>query len=1022
MEYRVLGPLALLADGKPVDIGSTRQRVVLAVLLLNANRVVPRDRLVDALWDRNPPTTANSQIQFCVSALRRKLAEHGAADVIATIPPGYLLRVADHTLDAQEFELLVASGRAAAADGRPHDAVRHLLASLELWRGPAFAGVNSEIVQVEATRLDEDRLAVIEERMELELELGRHHDIIGELVELVAGNPLRERLRGQLMLALYRDGRQADALASYRAARKSFLDELGLEPSQGLRDLEQAMLENDPALRPGSLTVAREPAALALVPRQLPAGIRDFVARQDVFDQIRAILWRDPPPAPQPQHLEVVVLSGRSGVGKTALALHAAHQLCDPYPDGQLFAQLEAGGTEPVSSAHVLEGFLRALGVTLSAPPGNLEALAQTYRSRLAGRRVLVVLDSVASVAQVIPLLPGSSSCAVIMTSRNRLPGLPGARVFELGVFDESTGVEMLTQVIGEERLRHQRDMAGKLVRLCGGLPVALRIAAAKLAARPHWTVARMVSRLEDEQQRLDELVFDEQVRGEGGIRASISLSYESLQPEAQRLLRMLAILGATDFAYWVGAPLLDLDIMVVVDLMEELVTARLIDVRVLEDQSVRFQMHELIRVYAVERLMAAEPAAERNAALRRVLGCWLFLTCEAHRREYGGDFTVLHGTAERWALRAEVVNELLSDPLSWFRSERTALLFAIFKAAQAGLDELCWDLAMTSSTHFESGSFLDDWRQSCDCALEVVRRKGNKRGEAALLCSLSGLALAEHNLDDAVRCLEPALDLFGLLRDTHGWALATRNLAYVDRQRGRYDQALSRYEEAVRRLRAVGDRIAEAHVLNNMAQIYLDKQQSEPAEDLLNEALDICRSLSARRVAAQVEHRLGELLLSKGDLTGAEAAFGSVMRAVLAGSDLVGQSYALYGLGTVRMMRGLYPRAEADLRAALEVSAQCGDRLIHGRVLLALAGLCEVTERADLAAGFLDEALEVFDTVGSAVWQARVLAASGRLHEAAGRPDAAARDWQKRRTLLGEADPELRDALSVALTRQASE
>ncbi len=1021
MEYRVLGPLALLADSKPVDIGSTRQRVVLAVLLLNADRVVSRDRLVDALWDRNAPATANSQIQFCVSALRRKLAAHGAADVIATTPPGYLLRLGDHTLDAQEFELLVESGRAAAADGRPHEAVRHLLAALEVWRGPALAGVNSEIVQVAAIRLNEDRLAVIEERIELELRLGRHHDIIGELVELVADNPLRERLRGQLMLALYRDGRQADSLTCYQAARRSFLDELGLEPSQGLRDLHQAMLKNDPSLRPGSLMVARAPATGPLVPRQLPAGVRDFVARQEVLGQMHAILWRDPPPAPQPQHLEVVVLSGRSGVGKTALALHAAHQLCESYPDGQLFAQLEAGGAEPVSAAAVLEEFLRALGVMPSAPPGNLEALAQTYRSRLAGRRVLVMLDAAASVAQVIPLLPGSSSCAVIITSRNRLPGLTGARVFEVGVFDEGTGVEMLTQVIGEERLRHEKDIARKLVRLCGGLPVALRIAAAKLAARPHWTVARMVGRLEDEQQRLDELVFDEQDRGEGGIRASISLSYESLRPEARRLLRVLAILGATDFAYWVGAPLLDVDIAVVVELMEELVAARLIDVRVLEDQSVRFQMHELIRVYAVERLITEEPAAERSAALRRVLGCWLYLACEAHRREYGGDFTVLHGTAEHWTPAAGVVAELLHNPLNWFRSERTALLLAIFRAAQAGLDELCWDLAMTSSTHFESGSFLDDWRQSCDCALDLVRRKGNQRGEAALLCSLGGLALAGHNLDDAVHCLKPALDLFESLQDIHGWALAARNLAYVDRQHGRYDQALSRYEEAVLQLRAVGDRIAEAHVLNNMAQIYLDKRQYDHAEDLLNQALDICKSLKARRVAAQVEHRLGELRLSKGDYTGAEAAFASVMRAALAGSDLVGQAYALYGLGTVKMTRELYPRAEADLRAAIEVSAQCGDRLIQGRVQLALAELCEATERSYLAAGLIDQALELFSSVGSAVWQARALAASGRLHEAAGRPDAAARAWQRGLSLLGEADPELRDALSVALTRPAS-
>jgi DNA-binding SARP family transcriptional activator/tetratricopeptide (TPR) repeat protein len=1021
LEYRVLGPLAVLADGKPIDIGSTRQRIVLAAMLLDANRVVSRDRLVDALWDRHPPATASSQIHICVSALRRKLAAHGAPDVIETVPPGYLIRVDDHALDAREFELLVASGRAAAADGRPHDAVRHLLASLELWRGPAFAGLKSDLVQVAATRLNEERLGVLEDRMDAELELGRHHDIVGELSELVAGNPLRERMCGQLMLALYRDGRQAEALAAFRAARAIFLDELGLEPSQGLRDLEHAMLQNDPALQPGSLTRSRRPSvAAALIPRQLPADVGDFVARQGVLGQVRAILAPQPPPAPSLRHLEIVVLSGRSGVGKTALALHAAHELSDSYPDGQLYAQLEAG-TEPVSTAHVLEEFLRALGVTLVAPPGSVEDLAHTYRSQLARRSVLVVLDAAASVGQVIPLLPGGSSCAVIITSRSRLPGLPGAQRFEVGVFDESAGVELVTRVIGEERVCHEKDAARKLVRLCGGLPVALRIAAAKLAARPHWTVGRLVSRLEDEQQRLDELEFDEHVRGEaGGIRASISLSYESLGPDARRLLRRLAILGATDFAYWIGAPLLDLDIAIVTDLTEQLVAARLIDAIVLEDQSVRFQIHELIRVYALERLMAEEPATERAAALRRVLGCWLFLAGEAHRREYGGDFTVLHGNAERWTLSGDAVSELLRDPLSWFRRERSALLLAIIKAAQAGLDELCWDLAMTSSTHFESGSFLDDWRQSCDSALDAVRRKGNRLGEAALLCSLGGLALAEQDLDEAVRCLLPAMRLFSQLQDTHGWALAARHLAYVDRQRGHYDQALSRYEEALRGLRSVGDRIAEAHVLNNMAQIYLDKRRQQPAEGLLNQALDICRSVNARRGAAQVEHRLGELRLSKGDLIGAEESFESVLRAVVAGNDLVGQAYALYGLGAVRMGSKLYSRAEADLRAALEVSASCGDRLIHGRILLALAELYETTQRPAPAAEQLSEALEVFREVGSALWQARALAASGRLYEAAGRPDAAAAAWQEGLNLLGEADAGLRDTLSAALAKLA--
>jgi DNA-binding SARP family transcriptional activator/predicted negative regulator of RcsB-dependent stress response len=1021
MEYRVLGPLEVLAGGEPVDIGSSRQRVVLAALLLDANRVVSLDRIVDALWDNDPPVTARSQVQICVSALRRKLTAAGAAEGIVTCPPGYLIRVPERSLDAQEWELLVTDGRAAAAEGRLPDAARYLRTALGLWRGPALGGVGSTVIGVTATRLNENRLAVLEECIGLELELGLHHDVIGELAELVAANPLREGLRGQLMLALYRDGRQADALASFRAGREVLVEGLGLDPGQELRDLERAILANDPALQRagGSIAVSsRKPYLGAMIPHQLPAAVGDFVARADALTRIHALLTPPEAPGDRARHVEVIVLSGRSGVGKTALALYAAQELCDQYPDGQLFAQLETGGAEPVSSAHVLEGFLRALGVSLSVPSGHIDGLAQTYRSRLAGRRVLVVLDAAANASQVLPLLPGSPSCAVIVTSRSRLPGLHGAHRFEIDVFDEPTGVALLTRVIGEERVSGEEDAASYLVRLCGGLPVALRIAAAKLAARPHWTIGRLVSRLEDEKRRLDELVLDEFALDDIGIRASMSLSYESLGGAAKELLRKLAILGATDFAYWVGAPLLGLDILVVMDLMEQLVEARLIDARVLEDRSVRFQLHELIRVYALERLMAEDPPAERAAALGRALGCWLFLACEAHRRVYGGDFTVLHGDADRWVLPDDVVGELLGNPLGWFRRERSALLFAILKAAQAGFSELCWDLAMTSSTHFESGPFLDDWRQSCNVALDTVRRSGNQRGEAAMLCSLGSLALAEHNLDDAVRCLEPALGLFGAVGDLHGWALAARNLAYVDRLCARYDRALARYEQSLSALRSVGDRIAEAHVLNNMAQIYLDRQQYESAEELLNQALAICCELGVRRVAAQVEHRLGELHLRRGDLEAAQVAFESVLRTVREGNDLIGETYARYGLGTLRIRREQYAEAEVDLLAALEAASQTGDRLVHGRVLLALAELHMASERGAAALDRLGEAMSVFGEVGSAVWQARVLETTGRLHEAEGRFDAAARAWRESLELIGEADPELKDSLEASLAQ----
>lgn len=1022
MEFRVLGSLMALADDEPVAIQSSRQRVVLAILLLEANQVVTWDQLVDALWDDTPPATARNQVQICVCELRRKLAL-GKFSGIVTRSVGYAIMIGDHKLDLTEFERLVAAGRVAVAEGWPQEAVRLLREGLALWHGPALAGVKGVLVQVVAARLNEVRLAAWQDCIDLELELGHHHEVIGELTELVARHPLREGLRAQLMLALYRDGRQAEALAGFRTARDTLITELGLDPGEQLRDIERAILRHHPELRPSRPPGPDQPyrGSGPVIPRQLPAAISDFVARRDVLTAICDLLAPSPAePDGRPRHMEVVVLSGRSGVGKTTLALFAAQELCDHYPDGQLFAQLDVGGAEPIGSAQVLADFLQALGVPPVTRADGVESLARTYRSRLAGRRILVVLDAAASLSQVVPLLPGSPTCAVIITSRYRLNGLSGARHFEITEFDEPAGVEMLGRVIGDDRVSREVAEASTLVRLCGGLPVALRVVAAKLFARPHWSITRMVGRLKDELLRLDELVPDDLGHNDIGIRTSISLSYESLDPDGKCLLRRLAVLGGTDFAYWVGAPLIDMDMASVVDLMEQLVQVRLVDAKTLADNSVRLQLHELIRVYALERLMAEEPAEQRTAVLHRTLSCWLFLACEAHRRVYGGDFTVLHGAAGHYRLSAEVVDELLADPLGWFRRERAALLRAIATAAQAGLDELCWDLAMTSSTHFESGSFHDDWRQAGEIGLDTVRRVGNKRGEAAMLCSLGGLALAENRLADATSCLESASRLFAEVMDVHGWALAAKGLAYVHRVQGRYAQALSLYDKALPLLHSADDKAAEAHVLSNLAQLQLDRSEYEQARALLVQALDICRPLGQFRVAAQVQQRLGDFYLRTGELTAAQGAFESVLHTVRERSDLAGQAYARYGLGLVSLKRERFDEAAADLVAAIELSARAGDLLIKGRALLALAEADQARGLTVAAAEQLELALAAFRVTGSGPWQARALMAFGHILVARGEREGAAQVWRQALDLAGD-DCELRSVLVSMLAQQAS-
>lgn len=994
VEFRLLGPVEVVVGSSILDFGSPRQRIVLSMLLLHANEVVPVARLVDAIWDERPPATATSQVQTCISMLRQRLDKSGAEPMIMTRSVGYAMAVPDGALDAANFEQLVGQGRAAAADHRAEAAIEHLRVALALWRGPAGVGVESRLVEAAAARLNESRLRVQEECIELELGLGRHSDVIGELSELVAQYPLRERLRAQYMLALYRSARQVEALESFHEVREKLLDELGIDPGEELRALEQAILRNDPAL---DLTTKERahpaPAGQAdtgangssAIPRQLPAAVADFTGREGELTSLVALLSPSEHQTDKPRYLPVVTLAGKGGIGKTALALHAAHSVRRHYPDGQLFAQLQDTDGEPVSFQDLLARFLRVLGMPSTMLPATTDEKAAAYRSLLAERRVLIVLDDAYGLNQVLPLIPGSTTCAVIITSRYPL-SVPGATHFEVDDIDDKTAVSLLTRILGAERVDAETSSALALVRLCGCLPLALRIVAAKLAMRPHWRIDQMVRRMTDESSRLDELLLDG-----AGIRTTLSLSYDNLPDDARRLFLLLGQLGTSDFASWVSAPLLDADLRTASDLLDKLVEAHLVEVTTREDGPPRFRLHDLVRIYAVERLDAEENTSSRMAALRRVLGCWLSLATEAHRRRYGGDFTVLHGSAEHWELPADFVDDLLSKPLAWFRDEHIALVSAILQAAQAGFDELCWDLAMTSVTFFESEYLIDDWRKTHEAALDATRRAGNLRGEAAMLCSIGGLAVGER-LGDAERYLNPALSIFEKIGDEHGQALTLALLAFVDRISGNYEGALDRYQNALAGLREVGDLVGQADALTSIAQIEMEFNQLDAAEHHLDEALTICQSMNSPRIKAQTEYRLAELFLQKGELGRAERTFEFVLQLVEDEPDVLGQAYAMQGLGIVHTRQENYSQAEAELRTSLELSRQAGDKLAHGRALLACAEHYLIREELAAASAMIDEALVVFSELGPAnAWRARFLELKACIDEKSGRAAAAA-------------------------------
>lgn len=978
MHFRIVGPLEVVGD-RPVVVTAGRLQIVLATMLLEANSVLPVDRLVDAVWEESPPSTARSQIQICISALRRELGEAGLTDRIRTRPPGYQLIVGDDELDLHVFGQLVAEGRNARGTGDLQEAATTFRRALALWRGEPLAGLDSRVIRAAAARISERHIAVVEECIDAELELGRHRDLVSELTGLVAEYPLRERLRAQLMLALYRDGRRADALDAYRSARQTLIEDLGLEPGESLRKLEHAILTDDPSLiatagTSGGDTPRAAPVAPPPTPHMLPADILDFTGHDHLIEQARAQLCGPDRPA-DTTTAPIVVITGRGGVGKTASAVHLAHQMLDAFPDGQLYAQLGGGGAQAADLSQTLERFLRALGAAGTTIPDSQEERATLYRSLISGRRTLVVLDDAADERQVDALLPGSPTCGVLVTSRARLTGIPGAQGLDIDVLSGPSALELLARVVDRARVSAEPGQALELVELCGRLPLAIRIAGARLAARSHWTIGQLTARLADDTRRLDELTH-----GSLGVRASIELTYEYLDDEAKRLFWRLGILEADDFAGWVAAPLLDMDTFLAADVLETLVDARLVDVVGGTGNGTRYRLHDLVRVYAREKLASAESSTERMGTIRRLLGAWLFLADNAHRRAYGGDHTVIHSDAARWELAPPVVEGLLADPLDWYDSERTALVAAVAQAARSGAVDECWDLAITLVTLFEARNYLDDWRSTHEAALRAAQQGRDRRGEAAMLYSLGSLCLVQQRFDEAEVRLLLSLEVFDEIGDAHGRALALRNVAFLDRTRGKLDIAIDRYRQALTALQQIGDDAGVAHVRNSIAQILLDTGDIVEARTTLDEALQVAIATKSVRIQAQVLHRLGEVHLVGEQLDEAERAFSRSLALVRQGRDSLGESYALSGLGAAQTRMRRYDEALSTLTQAHALAVQNADLLAIARSCLALADLHDTRGERDRASTWARQALEKFESVKATTGRRQALALLRRL------------------------------------------
>ena len=958
--------------------------------------MVSTDYLVDAIWDEGPPETARTQVQICVSRLRKSLAQTSAE--LVTQPPGYVLRVDTELIDMHRARTLAEEADVVAREGRAAESAALLREAVALWRGPALSGVSSGLLATKAARLDESRTNLTETYLDIELGLGRHHLLIGEITALVQEHPLRERLRGQLMLALYRSGRRAEALETYRRGRELLIEELGLEPGEELRSLEAAILSGDAQLRlreepeplivlappttpsdpPGAQPV---PAASTLVadtdtdtavatatearatgsdvrPRQLPADSADFVGRTEWIDAVESCLLG----GERGRAVGVAVLIGRPGVGKSALATHVAHRLGeDSFPDGQLYCDLRGSREQPMESTDVLGRFLRALGIPGQSIPDSRDERAEMYRSLLSQRRILVVLDDAASESQVTALLPGHPGCGVIVTSRARLTGIPGARVVELDVLSQEQSVDLLRSVVGAGRVDAEPAAAVALVRAVGQLPLALRIVAARLAARSHWSLASMVNRLSDERHRLDELAH-----GEMTVRASLSLTYDGMDDRTRRILRLLALADGPSQPGWIAGALLDDHRPYALDLMEPLVDAQMLDVVGIDASGdPRYRFHDIIRLFARERLFDQETEVERKRVGARLVGGWLFLVDEANKRLQGGDYLFLHGRGERWNPPQKVVATALSAPMAWLESEQVNLCAAVSLAADIGLDELCWELASALVPLFNRRGYLDDWETTNHRAMEVVRAHGNKRGSAALTFSFGSLYLDQRHYEKAGRSLTDALEEFTELGDELGRAMCRRELAYLEQLRGDHQRALELCEQAHAGFASIGDIAGLGRTLHLSGHVYTLLGDGERGMRDLQGALEYARTTGDPRDRAQVLRRIGQSTLGAGEYQEALRILSEAFDLVRDLGDPIGEGYLLHDLGRVNMLLGRRQEARRYLGRALAVREQILDREGEAETGLDLARLLLDSGETEQAVELAGRAARIFEERG---------------------------------------------------------
>ncbi|WP_158645497.1 AfsR/SARP family transcriptional regulator [Stackebrandtia albiflava] len=973
MDFRILGPLEVSDDSGPVRIPGRHQPRLLAALLLEAGKVVPLHRLVDTLWDDHPPATARRQVQNAMASLRRVVTSG-----IETVGDGY--RLTTDRLDATTFVRWVRE--AAEAASRDDHALAHALLcrALDLWRGPALAGLPGRLLASAAARWDERRLEAHENRMETELALGQPGRVIGEARELLDAQPNRQRLCGLLMLALHRSGRTSEALALYGSLRRRLADDLGIDPGRAIRDVHRAILRDD-ASPPGP----RAPATSSVpIPAQLP-NTADFTGRAEELATLDALA------DDTATGTVVTVISGTGGVGKTALALRWAHRRADRFPDGQLFVDLRGyDDAEPLTPSEVLHRFLRALGHPADAVPAELDEASALFRSTLHGRRVLVVLDNARTVAQVRPLLPAGPGSLALVTSRDRLTGLvalDGARPLGVDVWSPGESRRLLTELVGADRVDREPAAADRIVALCGGLPLAIRIVGATITTRPRHRLAEIAAELEDG-DRLDRLAIPGDPRAT--VADGIRLSVRTLEPATRRCLHLLATVPTEDFPDSLAVAVTGLPEADARRHIGLLTAAHLLE----RPRDGRLRFHDLVRLYARREGETLLSRRESEAAVTRLLdwwhdcediteyddraatvtafaahpGVWRAARPLAANVHEGRDPRRIRALARLGLAAAETASDLHGQAVmhnlvagtywvSQRMDEATAAGELALRAARSSGDPVLTARQLATMGVFTQ--LTGDQADSKTYLLEALRlceRHGDPADIAARLAPLGSVCVALGDYDEAEEYLTRALEATTDDRVTED---VVNQLAVLCLDRGRYREGLRwvdralRDPDAPRRYMSLQIRVRLSLAMGRAEAAHAD------LKTVLDERYDAHPQQSGRRELLAAYHLLtGELDLALHHAT-------EFLRGAGRTTSVFHDAHAELVSAIVRDARREHPAAIRHARAAERAFRRMSGPLRRGRALAVLASAHAGLGEYDVAAGYRGRAAEIFARLG---------------------------------------------------------